>query len=46
MTNKVEKENVQIKYCSTGEMWGDFATNPTQGAKIRNLKTYVLDGNK
>ena len=45
MTDKFEKENLQIKYCPTDNMWGDFMTKPTQGAKFRNFKNYVFGGN-
>ena len=46
MTDQVEKENVQIKYCPTYNMWGYFMTKPTQGAKFSNFRNYVLGGNE
>ena len=46
MKDKFEKENLQIKYCPTDEMWGDFITNPTQGANFRKFKNHVLGGNE
>ena len=46
MTYQVEKENVQIKYYPTDEMWGDFMTKPAQGDKFRNFRNCVLGGNE
>ena len=45
MTNLVEKENVQIKYCPTDKMWGDQMTNPTQEANFGTLGNHVLGVN-
>ena len=38
MTDQVEKENVQIEYCPTDKIWGDFMIKPAQGEKIRNFR--------
>ena len=46
MTDQVEKENPQIKYCPTDEMQIYFMTKPTQGEKFRNFSNYVLGGNE
>ena len=46
MTDKFEKENLQIKYFPTYDMWGYFMTNPTQGGKFRNFRNHVLGGNE
>ena len=34
LMDQVEKGNVVIKYCSTGEMIGDYMSKPLQGAKF------------
>ena len=39
---QVEKENVQINYCPTDEIWGDFMTKPTQGEKFGDFRNYLL----
>ena len=46
MTDQVEKENVRMKYFPIDEMWGYFMTNPTQGAKFKNFRRYILGVNK
>ena len=45
MTDKVEKENVQIEYSPTNKIWGYFTTNKIQGTEFRNFRNYALGGN-
>ena len=46
ITEKFKKVNLQIKYCPTDQMWRYLMTKPTQGAKFRNFRNYVLGGNE
>jgi hypothetical protein len=42
MTDQVEKGNVQIEYCPTDDMIGDFMTKPLQGDKFRKFKRAIM----
>ena len=42
ITDQVEKGNVQIEYCPTDDMIGDFMTKPLQGEKFRKFRALVL----
>ena len=42
ITDQVQKGNVVIEYCPTGEMWGDFMTKPLQGEKFDNFRDDIL----
>ena len=46
MTDKVEKENVQIKCCTRDKMWGYFMTQQIRGGKFRTFRKYLLGGNE
>ena len=46
MIDQVKRENLQIEYCPTDEVWGDFTTKPTQGAKPCNFRNCVFDENE
>ena len=35
--NQVEKGNLEIKYCLSNDMIGDYYTKPLQGGKILNF---------
>ena len=37
MSDKVEKDNVQIKYFPKDIVWGYFMTNPKQGGFFRSF---------
>ena len=41
LTNQVEKGNVEIQYCPTDEMLGDFMTKPLQGEKFRKFRDWI-----
>jgi hypothetical protein len=42
ITNQVEKGNVQIEHCGTGNMAGDFFTKPLQGKKFQRFRNNIL----
>ena len=46
MSDQVEKENSQIRYCPTDKMWVYLMKKATQGETFRNLRKYVLFGNE
>ena len=46
MSDQVEKENSQIRYCPTDKMWVYLMKKATQGETFRNLRKYVLCGNE
>ena len=41
LTDQVEKGNVEIQYCPTDEMLGDFMTKPLQGEKFRKFRDWI-----
>ena len=45
LTDQVEKGNVTIVYCPTGDMVGDFHTKPLQGEKFRKFRNAILGCN-
>ena len=45
VTDQVEKGNLEIEYCPTDKMIGDFMTKPTQGKKFIEFRKDIL-GNK
>ena len=42
ITDQVEKGNLEIQYCPTDEMIGDFMTKPLQGEKFRKFQDWIL----
>jgi hypothetical protein len=42
ITDKVSKEEVSVVWCPTGDMIGDYATNPLQGALFRKLRDQIM----
>ena len=40
------RENVQIKYFPTDNMWGYFMTKSTQGSKFRYFRNDIIGGNE
>jgi hypothetical protein len=42
ITDQVEQGNVEIQYCPTDEMVGDFMTKPLQGEKFRKFRRIIL----
>ena len=42
IADQVAKGNVQVEYCPTDEMWGDFMTKPLQGKKFIYFHNLIL----
>ena len=42
ITDQVEKRNLEIKYCPTNDMLGDYFTKPLQGRKFLNFRKSIL----
>jgi hypothetical protein len=47
ITDQVEKRNLEIQYCPTDDMIGDYYTKPLQGGKFLKFRKLILgeDGN-
>jgi hypothetical protein len=42
ITDQVEKGNLEVEYCPTGEMIGDFMTKPLQGKVFEKFKRALM----
>jgi hypothetical protein len=42
ITDQVMKGNVQIEYCGTNDMAGDFFTKPLQGDMFRKFRDSIM----
>jgi hypothetical protein len=42
ITDRVKKEEVSVVWCPTGDMIGDFATKPLQGALFRKFRDQIM----
>jgi hypothetical protein len=42
ITDQIEKGNVEVQYCPTNLMIGDFFTKPLQGKKFENFRDIIL----
>ena len=42
MTDQIEKGNVQVEYCPTDAMIGDYMTKPLQGKKFQEFRKMIL----
>ena len=42
LADQVEKGNLQISHCPTGEMVGDFMTKPLQGEKFQQFRRAIM----
>jgi hypothetical protein len=42
ITDRVNKEEVSVVRCSTGDMIGDYATKPLQGALFRKFRDQIM----
>ena len=42
ITDQIEKGNVTVEYCPTGDMVADFFTKPLQGKQFRKLKKLIM----
>ena len=43
VTDQIEKGNVEIEYCPTDKMVGDYLSKPLQGSKFRKFRTSILN---
>ena len=43
ITDQLERKEVEIEYCPTDEMIGDFNTKPLQGSKYMKFKRMILN---
>jgi hypothetical protein len=42
VTDQIEKRNLEVKYCPTNDMIGDYFTKPLQGSKFTNFRKLIL----
>jgi hypothetical protein len=42
ITDRVSKEKLSIVWCPTGDMIGDYATKPLQGALFRKFRDQIM----
>ena len=42
VTDQVEKGNISVEYCPTGEMVADFMTKPLQGTQFLKFKKLIM----
>ena len=42
MTDQIEKRNVEVEYCPTDVMTGDYMSKPLQGAKFRTFQKEIM----
>jgi hypothetical protein len=42
ITDRVKKEEVSVVWCPTGDIIGDFATKPLQGALFRKFRDQIM----
>ena len=43
IVDRLKKEQVEIEYCPTGIMLGDFFTKPLQGSLFKKMQDVVMD---
>ena len=44
VTDKIQNKEVEIKYCPTDDMIGDYNTKPLQGSKFVKFKKSIMNG--
>jgi hypothetical protein len=42
ITDRVRKEEVSVVWCPTGDMIGDYATKPLQGALFQKFRDHIM----
>ena len=42
LTDQIEKGDLIVEYCPTGDMIGDFMTKPLQGAKFQKFQDAIM----
>jgi hypothetical protein len=43
ITDRINKKEIKVEYCPTGDMLGDFFTKPLQGSLFRKLRAKVMN---
>ena len=43
ITDRIEKREISVEYCPTGDMLGDFFTKPLQGGLFRKLRAMIMN---
>ena len=43
ITDQIEKGNVEVRYCPTDDMEGDYMTKPLQGAKFHKFRKFIMN---
>jgi hypothetical protein len=46
VTDRIDSNEMQVEYCPTGEMTGDFFTKPLQGAAFTKFRNRILNVNE
>mgnify|MGYP000184801625 CR=1 FL=1 len=42
VTDRINKKDLSVEWCPTGDMIGDFMTKPTQGALFRKFRDQIM----
>jgi hypothetical protein len=42
VTDRINKNDLSVEWCPTGDMIGDFMTKPTQGALFRKFRDQIM----
>ena len=43
LTDQIEKVHINIEYCPTDDMLGDYMSKPLQGKKFREFRRQILN---
>ena len=43
VTDRIQSKELNVEYCPTGNMTGDFFTKPLQGAKFREFRDRIMN---
>ena len=43
-TRTTEKGNLDVEYCPTGDMLGDYFTEPKQGQDFKRFRSAIMGG--
>ena len=42
LTDQIEKGNLKVKYCPTGDMIADYLSKPLQGAQFQKFRSQIM----
>ena len=42
ITDQIKKKQLEVKYCPTDDMIGDFMTKPLQGSKFKKFRRLIM----